>query len=472
MQRTSNNAARRRLALVAVASLWLGACGGGGSGDVTAAASSPAGAPSASGSPGASAAPTVPPSPVPVASTTSPPTTPAPSPGSIQTPAPTPAPVIGAQLVGAGVAANIAVLANGQQVVAWKQAPGVCWRRYTAQSAPLADAQCMATTRNFPPVTVAALGSGFVLAWLEADSDAYNSTYSIKTQVFTQAGTMTGPPRSAPAPSEAIFGFSSATLASGDVAMAYEDGGHIHLLRVDASGTVTEQLAPHVDTTALLMIPAGGRLAALADGGFVVTWDELDLARGRVVHLRLFDAAFQPRSTEILVPGVGEAFGALPAALPDGGFVMMSDGGAVGVQRFTADGAAVGPRTPLDAAWIQTPAITCYKPQAVSCPPEQASVSLLTTTDGGWVAMWNNLDGHGTGVGTFAARFNADGSAASAPVRMDMALVAARSYPVTIATRASDGGFTLAWSVSQTDYTANVTTSSSWLQRFTGGSIR
>lgn len=460
MGMTFSSATTKRLACVAFTSLWLGACGGGGetssSGGTQAAAANLVSASSVG--PAAALAAANPPTTLPSSA----------SPAGDRGPASVP--VDAAQQVGPGLLPNIATLADGQQVVAWKDASSVCWRRYTSQSTPAAGAQCMQVARAFAPASIAALGTGFVLAWLEADSDAYNSSHSIKTQVFSQNGETLDPIRSSPA-SNAGFGFSSATLASGEVAIAYQDVQHIHLLRVDASGNVTEPMGPQLDSGSGLAIPAGGRVAALTDGGFVVTWDELGPA-ARAIRMRLFDASFKARSAEILVPADGDAFGALPSALRDGGFVMMWDGAAAGVQRFTAEGVAVGPRRLLDEAWMLTPPDTCYVPRPTSCPRQQAGVSLISTSDGGWVAMWNNLDGRGTSQGTFAMRFAGGGAATSAPVRMDMALTPARSYPVTVAAPTASGGLALTWNTRQVDASTGTSSGAVWLQRFSGSSIR
>jgi hypothetical protein len=460
MQIAFSSATLMRQACVALTSLWLAACGGGDE------ASLPGGTQAAAtyvstsgvGPPAASAAAdhlAVVPAPPPVAGDRR----------------PASEPVDAAQQVGPGSMSNIATLADGQQVVAWKDESNVCWRRYTRQSMPADGAQCIQVARAFGPASVAALGTGFVLAWLEADSDAYDSSHSIKTQVFGPAGELLGPVRSRLA-SFAGAGFSSATLVSGEVAIAYRDVEHIRLLRVDAGGNVTAPIGPQLDSGSGLAIPAGGRVAALADGGFVVVWDELGPAVGRVIHMRLFDANFQPRSAEIVVAADGDAFGAVPSPLRDGGFVMMWEGTGAGVQRFTADGVAVGPRRLLDEAWMLTPPDTCFVPRPTSCPRQQAGVSLVGTSDGGWVAMWNNLDGRGTSQGTFAMRFAAGGAATSAPVRMEMALTPARSYPVTIAAPGDGDGFVLTWNTRQTDSSTGTSVDAAWLQRFPGSAIR
>lgn len=89
MKPTISSAARNRLALVAFASLWLSACGGGGGGDTVASAPSPL--PAASGSP--AAAPTTAPSTASPASgpaaSNSPAAGPSPAPGASPTPATT-----------------------------------------------------------------------------------------------------------------------------------------------------------------------------------------------------------------------------------------------------------------------------------------------------------------------------------------------------------------------------------------------
>lgn len=449
MGKSFSSASTMRLACVAFTFLWLSACGGGGEASPSDGTQAPAAnLVSASGVGPAEASPAA-------SSSTA-----------------LPARVSdAAQQVGPGLLANIATLADRQQVVAWKDASNVCWRRYTRQSMPAGGTQCIQVARSFGPASVAALGTGFVLAWLEADSDAFNSPHSIKTQVFSEAGVMLGPLRSSPA-SFAGSGFSSATLVSGEVAIVYRDVQHIHLLRVDASGNVTEPVGPQLDSGSGLAIPAGGRVAALADGGFVVVWDELGPAVARVIHMRLFDASFQPRSAEIIVAAEGDAFGAVPSPLRDGGFVMMWEGTAAGVQRFTAEGVADGPRRLLDEAWMLTPPDTCYVPRPTSCPRQQAGVSLVSTSDGGWVAMWNNLDGRGTSQGTFAMRFAGGGAATSAPIRMDMALTPARSYPVTIAAPADGNGFVLTWNTQQIDSGTGASAGVVWLQHFSGSSMR
>ena len=170
--------------------------------------------------------------------------------------------------------------------------------------------------------------------------------------------------------------------------------------------------------------PAAGvpDLAALADGGFVATWDARPDPGGPTNYVaRRFDGAGNPVGGEFqanAAPNADHAASAEATALAGGGYLLawwanIGAGWGPAVQVYDAGGAPVGgnatigyeaPGNPFgEGAYIHAGGTTA-------------------TSDGGFVAVWSAstpyVPGSGTTDHVYAQRFDAAGRALSGPVQV------------------------------------------------------
>lgn len=153
----------------------------------------------------------------------------------------------------------------------------------------------------------------------------------------------------------------AATLASGAIVVAWEtlsaaadgSGSALTMRILDADGTgVTNEVILNDIGTGTQISP---QIAALTDGGFVVTWFTTDGSAdgdSTAIKARLFDASGVPRDGEFLVNTEATSFQSYPVAtgLADGGFAITwstgdaaQDGSGLAIkgQVFAADGTKV-----------------------------------------------------------------------------------------------------------------------------------
>ena len=388
MQTIISSAARKRLALVAFTSLWLGACGGGGGGgDVTAAAPSAPSAPSASGNPGVSptaapvatgpAAPAAPAS-APVASAPPASGTPAPAPAS-----PPPPEWIGTVAVGtmgSGQAGpSLARLANGQTAVAWPTVEAgtqqIKVQRYDDAGAvvgpPVRIDSPSEPTILFPnddaqTASVAATPTGYVVSWCSYRDrsggvsgrplpgwdafmrrfDATGTALGAVIQVNTEPTNNCLQVSVVPLPDDKlgvayrsyVYPFFPGPIAGSCLVRTFDGAGN---------GSVATDLGNAATCTA----------APLPDGGFAVVHDFPTYGPNHV-YLRRFDDRGFPIGDQVLVDGGGTPLASAVnadqpdiATLPDGNLaIAWVSNGAVVAQKFTPSGVPVAGRFQIVAS--------------------------------------------------------------------------------------------------------------------------
>ena len=189
-------------------------------------------------------------------------------------------------------------------------------------------------------------------------------------------------------------------------------GGAIHGQRFDASGApIGREFPVNSDTTRWHGQP---RVAAAADGRFVVAWSsDLD-GDGLGVTARLFDATGKPEGPDFVVNAYTTGWQGRPevAALPSGEFVVAwqgldtccygycrqgqgcSTGGEITARRYGVSGRPRG-------AEIQVNRYTTGP---------QLDVSVSVSPTGGFVVTWNGAGKHDQ-AGVFGRRFDASGTA-------------------------------------------------------------
>jgi Ca2+-binding RTX toxin-like protein len=179
---------------------------------------------------------------------------------------------------------------------------------------------------------------------------------------------------------------------------------------------------------------------ALSDGGWVVTWTSYagnNAPRGIYQQRYAWDGATIGAETQVNTTATGFLFSQSVTALADGGWVVTwnSSAGtlvdyAIWQQRYAADGATVGPQTHV----AQVP----YDSGQMAASPAR----LATLSDGGWVVTWlSNTTGNYQGI--FQQRFSADGLAVGSHTEVDSFTASSKVTPEV--TGLADGGWVVTW---------------------------
>jgi RTX calcium-binding nonapeptide repeat (4 copies) len=179
-------------------------------------------------------------------------------------------------------------------------------------------------------------------------------------------------------------------------------------------------------------------ITALADGGFVVTWtsDGQD-GSGTGVYGQRYTAAGVAAGSEFRVNTTtadNQAHSSL-AALSDGGFVvtwssLLQDGSSWGVygQRYTLGGVAIGGEFLVNTSTANS----------------QVAPYIAPLADGGFIVTWSSSLQDGSSWGIYGQRYTAGGVTAGGEFRVNTTTVNGQlgSHSVALA----DGGFVVTWS--------------------------
>jgi hypothetical protein len=178
-------------------------------------------------------------------------------------------------------------------------------------------------------------------------------------------------------------------------------------------------------------------VTALADGGFVATWQSyLEDGSGWGIHGQRYDAAGAKVGGEFRINTTvtSEQYQPAVTALANGAFVVTwvsdgQDGSGLGIygQRYDAAGAAAGGAFKLNS----TTADDQY----------QASVTALVA--GGFVATWQSYLQDGSGWGIYGQRYDAAGATAGGEFKVNTSVIGDQFRPAV--TTLADGGFAVTW---------------------------
>ncbi|MBR0556575.1 calcium-binding protein [Ciceribacter sp. L1K23] len=177
-------------------------------------------------------------------------------------------------------------------------------------------------------------------------------------------------------------------------------------------------------------------ITTLADGGWVVAWSHLNEAGTVGVRQQRYDATGVAVGDEVLVyEGVINTTNTNPAiaALVDGGWVVTwtcdaltwNDG--IFHRRFDSEAQPMGVESRVDSQ--------------VNYTRDLSSVTSLS--DGGWVVTWQSFDQDGSGYGIYQQRFNGEGEAVSVETRVNTHVVGYQTEATV--TALSDGGWVVVW---------------------------
>lgn len=438
MQEAVHGAARRRLALVAFAALWLTACGGGGGGsDASVAAptaggsgvSAAAGDPLASGFPGGASAP------VPGAAPA------APAAFSAF------APVRVAQSVGTPVP-QVARLASGS-LVAWA-AGGQVWAQRTDAGGQLvgnAVAVSPVNAEGDPGFSIAAdAGGGFIVTWDVSDrrpGTQFEAVRAVQVRRYAADGTLRNDVRLNDGPYHSLTGR--------PIVKATPDGGWVvawtakQVLPAPSWGFL-QRLAPDGSRVGPLVTVGGGTPEVtqltpvpLADGTVLAAWLQHDFAAEGAtysVYTQRFDAGSAPVTNPVRanLPASATSFPIDAAALAGGNVALawIVDRGAGGYQ--------VQSTLLTGAGAIAAPVETFEQP---SSGWELRSVAVTPLADGFGVA-WQALYGYNRGMlgELWMQRHAGSGAVSEAPAKLVNQGIASFS-PTTGASSTASPGFSL-----------------------------
>jgi large repetitive protein len=347
-----------------------------------------------------------------------------------------------------------AALADGGHIVAWVSynqdgsGGGIYAQRYNAAGAAVGgEFRVNATTASDQSSpSISAWDGGFVVTWVSYNQDG--SGGGIYAQRYDLAGAAVGGEFrvNATTASDQYSQSVSAWSDGGFVVtwMSYNQDGSsygIYAQRYDAAGAaVGGEFRVNTTTASDQMYPS---VSALSDGGFFVTWTSYNQdGSGSGVYAQRYDGTGAAVGGEFRVNTTTASDQYLPfvSAQADGGFVVTwvsygQDGSGWGVyaQRYDATGAAVGGEFRV----------------STTAAGDQYSPSVSALSDGGLVVTWTSYNQDGNGWGIYAQRYDAQGGAVGAEVRINDVTAGNQEYPSVI--ERADGALVFAWNTGSGD---------------------
>ncbi|MGR9090725.1 MAG: putative Ig domain-containing protein, partial [Gammaproteobacteria bacterium] len=219
------------------------------------------------------------------------------------------------------------------------------------------------------------------------------------------------------------------------------DGGGIYaqLFAADASPVGSETRVNHVWSG----IQNQTAIAALSDGGYVITWfSQFNEQRINVVEYGIgepglfgqrYSASGAPVNSAVRLADVGIAdLEPSVAGLLDGGFVMAwtaedGDGAGIVAQRYFAGGTKSGPEIRVNS----------------SVEDQQSDPQVTALATGGFVVVWRSEDQDSSGGGVYGQRFSITGAPVGNEFRVNTTTFGTQGDPAVSAT--PDGGFVVSW---------------------------
>lgn len=343
---------------------------------------------------------------------------------------------------------QITALADGGWVVTWLSdlqdgdGWGVYQQAYNANGTTLgAETQVSTTSANdqtLQQITALADG-GWVVTWPSYGSDGsargvYQQAYNASGLPWgdeIQVNTETAHNQSSPQITALSDGGWVVTWQSDE-----QDGSEygIYQQAYDADGTPRgDETRVNTETDGNQMSP---QVTALADGGWVVTWDSYDQDIWGNIYQQAYDAEGNQLGAETLVNTFtfGEQSARQVTALADGGWVVTwrsfgNDGNLYGVfqQVYDADGSSRGNEIQVNAYTIE----------------DQKSPQTTALADGGWVVTWESYDQDGSSYGVYQQAYNADGTVRGGETRVNTYTADWQRSPTISAL--ADGGWVVTW---------------------------
>ena len=305
------------------------------------------------------------------------------------------------------------------------------------------------------PVVAATVDGGFSVAWTtEEYNGGYNTGRNVMTRAFDADGSALGAPDVTILQYNPSGGIATSSweqqpslvrLAdTGDLALAYYNDLDIGVTILSSDGQNVVTAFPANQVTAEGQ--HSPHLAALADGGMVVTWvgDDAESGASQGVFARLFASDGTPLGDEFGVNATLYATQNEPrvAALADGGFVVTwyddydehTDGfvGRMMARLYSADGVAQG------TEFAVAPDLAAYSYGG------NADQDVLALPDGGFLVVFTvAVDNYDARTDIFAYRYAADGTALTGALQLGQVHDSYQGTPR--ATLLADGQLVVTW---------------------------
>ncbi len=293
---------------------------------------------------------------------------------------------------------SVVALAGGGWVVVWESYAGVYARRYDASGvAQGAEIGVLTSFNNeeMHPAVAALTGGGFVVSWHFSNRDG--SGTAIIAQRYDAAGAAQGGQVQVNTTAANDQEFPSlAALADGGYVVTWTSwqqdapGSGVYARRYDASGAA--QGGEFRINTTVAGHQQQASAAALNGGGYVVVWQSSDIFGGSAgVYAQRFDASNLPQGGETLIGAISGQSEPFVTALSGGGYVVTwASGGEIYARRYDAAGIAQGQATLVNTA----------------TDGQQWEAAAAGLSSGGYVVTWNTLNQGGPAPpGVYAQRF-------------------------------------------------------------------
>ncbi len=255
----------------------------------------------------------------------------------------------------------------------------------------------------------------------------------------TTANDQSSPTITALADGRFVVSWTNSSATDGDTS-----GSAIRAQIFNADGsTFDNEFLVNTTTTDFQDVPT---ITALADGGFVIAWNDASLSGGdtdgSAVRGQIYGADGNPAGTEFLIPTttLDNQLDPTITALVDGGFVVAwtdgsqtggdTDAFAVRAQIFKQDGSPSGTEFLVNTA----------------TSGDQSKASIAALTNGGFVVTWRDASNSGGDTDLLAVRaqiFNADGSVSGGEFLVNTTTVGPQFAPAVVGL--ADGRFVVAW---------------------------
>jgi hypothetical protein len=219
---------------------------------------------------------------------------------------------------------------------------------------------------------------------------------------------------------------------------------HVFQLQYDADGNAGDQIDVYSYSEAGKSNPS---VAALSDGGWVVTWNTYgDGGKILDVYQQRYGADGGASTDPTTVDTTTMEWHDDPnvTALADGGWVITwyapdANQGGIFEQRYDGAGNAIGGRALVNTFQIGV----------------QNAPSVTALSDGGWVVTWQSNGQDGDNWGIYQQRYGADGNPVGDETLVNLSTSGAQISPSVVAV--DDGGWVVTWeSLSQDGTTSNI----------------
>jgi len=290
---------------------------------------------------------------------------------------------------------------------------------------PFAESQVNTFTVNsqYSTVTTQLPGGGWVITWASTLEDG--SGTGVYQQVFDATGSPSGPEARVNTIVEGNQEMPAiAALTDGGWVITWGDQGistpGVYQQAFNADGT------PRGNETQVNTYEGGGQglrsVMGLSDGGWVVSW--LSAGQGGT-----YQQAFAADGSK--VGGESLTNASSMAALDDGGWVVtgtLQDSSQTGIfqQIYNADGTPHGGQTPVNT----------YTDSYQGSPT-------VVTRDGGWVVIWGSNGQDGSSGGIYQQAYNADGTRFGTETRVNTTTDGNQGYHTSAAL--DGGGWVVIW---------------------------